>query len=77
MVDPENKLEIGSNIPGVVAKLLVKPGDKVEEKQLVAVIEAMKMETQVTSSMGGTVASIVVKEGQKIVAGELLIKLED
>ncbi len=77
MVDPENKLEIASNIPGVVAKLLVKPGDKVEEKQLVAVIEAMKMETQVTSSVSGTVSSVVVEEGQNIVAGELLIKLED
>jgi pyruvate carboxylase len=77
IIDPENKLEIGSSIPGVVAKLLVKPGDKVEEKQLVAIIEAMKMETQVTASASGTVASIAVKEGQNIVAGELLIKLDN
>ncbi len=76
MADPENKTEIGANIPGLVAKVLVEPGDKVKAKQLVAVIEAMKMETQVTSAIDGVVKSVVVEEGQNVEAGELLINLE-
>lgn len=74
--DPDNKLEIGANIPGIVAKVLVKEGDKVEKNQIVAVIEAMKMETHVTASMEGTVKSIFIKEGQNVDLGELLIRLE-
>lgn len=76
IADPDNKLEIGANIPGNVAKILVKVGDDVDEKQVVAIIEAMKMETQITSSIKGKVNSISVKEGDKVEAGELLISLE-
>ncbi|MCQ4922781.1 pyruvate carboxylase [Tissierella carlieri] len=76
MADPENKLEIGSSIPGTVAKILIKAGEKVIEGQLVAIIEAMKMETQITAATAGTVSSIAVKEGQNVEAGELLIRLE-
>ncbi|CAK7058763.1 pyruvate carboxylase [Tissierella sp.] len=76
MADPENKLEIGSSIPGTVAKILIKTGEKVIEGQLVAIIEAMKMETQITAAAAGTVSSIAVKEGQNVEAGELLIRLE-
>ncbi|MEY8415881.1 pyruvate carboxylase [Tissierella praeacuta] len=76
MADVESKFEIGSSIPGVVAKVLVKLGEKVEEGQLVAIIEAMKMETQITAAASGVVSSIAVKEGQNVEAGELLIRLE-
>ena len=68
------KLELG--IPGIVAKILVEPGDKVKENQLVAIIEAMKMETHVSAPISGTVKSIIVKEGQNVETGELLIRLE-
>ncbi len=76
IADPDNKLEIGANIPGTVAKLLVEAGEEVDENQAVAVIEAMKMETQITSSIKGKIASISVKEGDIVEAGELLMILE-
>ncbi|MCK9444529.1 MAG: pyruvate carboxylase [Tissierellaceae bacterium] len=76
IANPENKLEIGASIPGLISKIMVKEGETVKEKQLVAVIEAMKMETQITAAVGGTVQSIAVKEGQNVEAGELLIRLE-
>ena len=76
MADKDDKFQIGASIPGVVAKILVEPGDKVKENQQVAVIEAMKMETNVTTSVEGTVKSIVVKEGQNVETGELLMVLE-
>ncbi|SDW40619.1 pyruvate carboxylase [Tepidimicrobium xylanilyticum] len=74
--DPDNKLDIGANIPGIVAKILVKEGEKVEKNQLMVIIEAMKMETHVISAVEGTVKSIFVKEGQNVELGELLIRLE-
>lgn len=76
MADPENKSEIGASIPGIVEKILVEPGDKVKENQLVAIIEAMKMETHVSAPISGTVKSVIVKEGQNVETGELLIRLE-
>ena len=76
MADKDDKFQIGASIPGVVAKVLVKPGDEVEENQSIAIIEAMKMETNVSASVAGTVKSIVVKEGQNVKTGELLMLLE-
>lgn len=76
MADPEDKKDIGSSIPGSLAKILVQVGDSVEKNQLVAVVEAMKMETQITSSVEGKVEAIFSKEGDRIEAGELLIRLE-
>ena len=76
IADPDDKKDIGSSIPGTVAKILVKVGDEVKPKQLVAVIEAMKMETQITSTIGGKISSIVFKEGDRIESGELLMRLE-
>ena len=76
MADPEDKKDIGSSIPGTIAKILVKEGDAVEKNQLVAVVEAMKMETQITSAIDGKVESVLSKEGDTIESGELLIRLE-
>ncbi|TCO72302.1 pyruvate carboxylase [Marinisporobacter balticus] len=75
MADPSNPLEIGSSIPGTLIKVLVKDGEKVKENQIVAVVEAMKMETNITVSVDGVVESVIAKEGQQIDVGELLIKL--
>ena len=72
----EDPSEIGANIPGNIIKVLVKEGEKVEEKQPIAVIEAMKMETNILSPMAGEVDKIYVKEGQQVKAGELVAKLK-
>ncbi len=74
--DEENPAEIGANIPGNIVKVLVKEGDEVNEKQPVAVVEAMKMETNILAPMKGTVDKIYVKEGQQVKAGELIARLK-
>ena len=76
LADPEDKSQIGSSIPGMVSKVNVKPGDKVEENQVVAVIEAMKMETSVVARMAGTVEQVLVQEGSTVKAGELLMTVK-
>lgn len=75
MADTGNQYEIGANIPGNVFKILVKEGDKVEAGQPIAVLEAMKMETNVLAALAGTVNKIHVKEGMRVVAGELIAEL--
>ncbi|NMA48383.1 MAG: biotin/lipoyl-binding protein, partial [Tissierellia bacterium] len=47
-----------------------------EKNQLVAVVEAMKMETQITSAIDGKIDAVFSKEGDRIEAGELLLRLE-
>ena len=75
--DENNPLEIGSNIPGNIIKILVKEGDKVEANQPIATIEAMKMETNILASAGGIVEKIYVSEGQQVKAGEMVAKLKE
>jgi pyruvate carboxylase len=72
MADPSDKSQIGSSIPGMISKLGIKPGDHVEENQVIAVIEAMKMETSVVARMTGTVDKVLVSSNQAVKAGELL-----
>lgn len=74
--DENDPAEIGAPIPGNIIKVLVKEGDKVDEKQPIAIIEAMKMETNILASMSGNVSKICVKEGQQLKAGELVATIE-
>lgn len=76
MADPSNNLEVGASIPGAVTKVLIQEGDTVEEGQSLLIVEAMKMETNVTASVSGTVDKIMVKQGQQVKSGELLLVLK-
>lgn len=75
MADASNHLHIGASIPGAIAKVLVKVGDSVEENQPLIIIEAMKMETNITSKVSGIVGRLLVTEGQGVRSGELLMEL--
>ncbi|MFR0903449.1 MAG: biotin/lipoyl-containing protein, partial [Anaerovoracaceae bacterium] len=72
----DDPMEIGANIPGNIIKILVKEGEAVEEKQPIAVIEAMKMETNILATAKGTVEKIYGSEGQQVKAGEMVAKLK-
>ena len=76
MADPKDKSQVGASIPGMVSRVSVKPGDRVEPNQVLAVIEAMKMETSVVARMAGTVDQVLVKQGQAVQAGELLVTIQ-
>ena len=76
MADPDNPKQIGANIPGSIIKILVQEGDEVTEKQPVAIIEAMKMETNILATTSGKVDKIYVKEAQQVKTGELVIELK-
>lgn len=67
--------EIKAGLPGSIFKVLVNEGDKVKKGQPVIVIEAMKMEIEVTSPEDGVVSSVKVKQGDTIVNNQVLVTL--
>ena len=75
MADPEDKSQIGASIPGMVSKLSVKPGEEVKANQVVAIIEAMKMETSVVALTDGRVGEVFIEPGRSVKAGELLMTI--
>ncbi|WP_444000239.1 pyruvate carboxylase [Dysosmobacter welbionis] len=76
LADPEDKSQVGASIPGMVSKVSVQPGDAVEENQVIAVIEAMKLETSVVARMAGIIDQVLVREGSSVKAGELLMTIK-
>jgi len=70
------ELIIRAPIPGVVKKILVKAGDEVKEGDIVAVIEAMKMENNIISNANGIVKEVMVREGEPVKLHQALISLK-
>ncbi len=66
---------IKAPIPGLVHTLLVKEGDKIEKGQPLLILEAMKMESEISANSSGTVSKILVKEGDTIQEGQILIEI--
>jgi biotin carboxyl carrier protein len=60
-------------MPGRVVRVLVRAGDQVTAGQGLVVVEAMKMENELTATRAGTVAEIAVSEGTSVEAGRLLV----
>jgi biotin carboxyl carrier protein len=67
---------IKAPMPGKIVKVLVKPGDSVQPRQGLVVVEAMKMENELRSQKAGTVSEVRVKEGASVEAGTILIVVE-
>ena len=62
-------------LAGSVARILVAEGDEVEAGQVLLVLEAMKMETEITAPAAGAVSAILVKQGEPVQGGQALIEL--
>ncbi len=73
---PEGCELVEAPLDGNVWKILVKSGDRVERGDIVAIIEAMKMECEVSSPEAGVVRDVYAVERQDISAGAPLIALE-
>lgn len=62
-------------LPGVVLKVLVSINDSVAEGDVIAVVEAMKMETEIKSPVSGTVTSVEIEVGSKVKNGDVLVTI--
>lgn len=64
-------------MPGVVVRVLAGEGDRVEPRQPLVVLEAMKMETPLVSPYEAVVKRVHVAEGDRVAGGALLVELEE
>jgi acetyl/propionyl-CoA carboxylase alpha subunit len=64
-------------MPGIVIRVAVTEGDRVEARQPLVVLEAMKMETPVVSPYEAVVRAVHVGEGDHVAGGAVLVELED
>ena len=62
-------------MPGKIVKVAVREGESVEERALLIVLEAMKMEHRIEASVGAEVKAVLVKEGQIVAGGTPLVEL--
>ena len=63
-------------LQGSIFKVEVAEGDEVEEGALIVVIEAMKMENEITAHRSGKITSLAVEVGAAINSGDLIAKIE-
>ncbi len=70
--DPNKILSV---IPGTIVNVLTKKGKKVQEGEVLLILEAMKMRNAVVAPHDGIVAKILVKENDIVAKGKLMIEL--
>ncbi|GIV02993.1 MAG: acetyl/propionyl-CoA carboxylase subuit alpha [Fimbriimonadales bacterium] len=75
-VGDEGAQEARAPMTGKVVKIAVKPGQEVSEGDLLAVLEAMKMEYRLEAEMDGRVQEIGAKEGDLVDLGHVIVRLE-
>jgi acetyl-CoA/propionyl-CoA carboxylase biotin carboxyl carrier protein len=68
--------DLVSPLQGNVFKVPVEQGQEVSEGDLICVIEAMKMENEITAHKSGKITELAAKEGAAVNAGDLLAKIE-
>lgn len=63
-------------MPGNILDVCVKTGDRVRAGQLVAILEAMKMENEILAPVGGVVAAVGVAKGATVNTGDLIVEIK-
>ena len=66
---------VKSNMQGTILKIKVKNGDKVKKGDVLATIEAMKMEQEILSEKDGEVKDVFIKEGAAVNNGDVLMQI--
>ncbi|GED41627.1 sodium-extruding oxaloacetate decarboxylase subunit alpha [Cobetia marina] len=66
---------VNAPLAGNIFKVNVAVGDSVAEGDVVIILEAMKMETEIRAHQAGTVSAVKVKEGDSVSVGDVLITL--
>ena len=69
-------MEVKAELVGNAWKVVAAQGDKVEEDDVLVILESMKMEIPVTAPRAGTVKEIRVKEGDVVKEGQIVAVLE-
>ena len=67
--------KVNSPLPGVIVEVSVKEGQAVKSGQKVAVLEAMKMENEISAPKDGTITAIHVNKGDSILEGAPIVTI--
>lgn len=67
--------QITSPLPGVIIAVKVNAGDAVKAGQVVAILEAMKMENEIQAESDGTVTAVNVAKGDSVLEGTAIVTL--
>ena len=62
-------------MPGNILDVKVKAGDSVKAGDVLAILEAMKMENEIVAPQDGTVASVNVNKGDTVNSGDVLVSM--
>jgi len=62
-------------LSGTVARVLAEEGQEIAEGDVLIVLEAMKMETEITAPRSGTVSAVLVAAGDAVAGGQVLVEL--
>jgi acetyl/propionyl-CoA carboxylase alpha subunit len=68
---------LSAPMPGTVIRVLAREGDRVQPRQPLVVLEAMKMETPLVSPYEAVIRAVHVQEGDRVAGGSVLVELEE
>ena len=65
-----------SPVSGIVVRLAAQVGQKLQQGDILLVLEAMKMETNITAPTAGKIAAVRVQQGDSVQAGQVVVEFE-
>ena len=72
---PAGGTSVKSPLPGIINDIKVTVGDKVKSGQVLLILEAMKMENEITAEQDGVVSAISVGKGDSVMEGSVLLTI--
>ncbi|MGC9336516.1 MAG: biotin/lipoyl-containing protein [Candidatus Cloacimonadia bacterium] len=75
--DMLNPGKVKAPLPGFIVDLPVKEGDKVNAGDVVVILEAMKMESEIAAPVSGIVNKINVKKGESVAEDQILVEISE
>ena len=76
-VPVENEAKVcRSPVSGIVVKLIAQPGQSLQVGDSLMVLEAMKMETNITAPIAGRIAALRVAQGDNVQSGQIVVEFE-
>ncbi len=68
-------VSVAAPMPGNILDVRVKPGDSVKAGSVMMILEAMKMENEISAPQDGTIATVNVRKGDTVSSGDLLVTM--
>jgi biotin carboxyl carrier protein len=76
VTSPEGAVPVKSPMPGTILDVKVSVGTTVKRGDILLILEAMKMENEITAAHDGTVVQIAVQKGASVSTGDLLLSIK-